>query len=58
MENKDIRRMVFEAGITYRKIAAAMEISPQYLCDILRKELSPVNRIRVLEAIAKVMDNQ
>lgn len=54
MINADIRKDVFESGITYRKIAQQMNVTPEYLCRIMSVELSEKNRERIRKAIDAV----
>lgn len=54
MVNAEIRRDVFENGLIYRDIARKMGVTPEYLCRILRKELSDRNRKRIEAAIEEL----
>jgi len=51
VKNLDIRMMVSDYGMKYRDIADEMNISRQHLSRLLRYELTPDNKIRVMRAI-------
>lgn len=51
MKNLDIRMLVSENGLRYKDIADEMNITPEYLSRLLRKELTSENKIRVMRAI-------
>ena len=51
MKNLDIRMLVSENGLRYKDIADEMNITPEYLSRLLRKELTYENKIRVMRAI-------
>ena len=54
MENLDIRFMVTGSGLTYKAIAQEIGISRYYLSRIMRKPLSPKNKIRIMTAIDRL----
>lgn len=54
MKNLEIRMMVSECNLKYRDVAKAIGISPEWLSRLLRKELSPENRERILRAIEEL----
>ena len=54
MNNLDVRLMVSDAGIRYRDIAKAMNVTPEWLSKLLRDPLSAYNKSRVLDAIESV----
>lgn len=54
MENLDIRFIVTSSGLTYKAVAQEIGISRYYLSRIMRKPLSPNNRIRILTAIDRL----
>ena len=56
MENLDIRLLVKESGLTYRAIAKEMGIHYGSLSRLMRKPLSPENRIRILTAIDRLRE--
>lgn len=56
MKNLDIRILVSENGLKYRDIAAEMNISRQHLSRLLRYELTPENKIRVMRAIDSLLE--
>ena len=51
LENLEIRLAVQEAGLTFRLIAAQMDITPEYLSKVLRKPLKPEMKKRIVDAI-------
>ncbi len=51
MRNLDIRVMVSESGLRYKDIARELGISQQYLSLLMRYDLTPENRERILRAI-------
>ena len=55
MKNLDIRILVSENGLKYRDVAAEMNISSQHLSRLLRYELTPENKIRVMRAIDSLL---
>ena len=55
MENLSIRIQVKESGITYREIAAEMGITHSYLSRLMRTELSAKNKLRMLDAINRLI---
>ena len=58
MENLDIRLIVNESGLTYRAIAEEMGIHYASLSRLMRKCLSPENRIRILTAIDRIKERE
>ena len=54
MENLDIRLLVKDNGLTYRKIAQTIGITHWYLSKLMSKPLSVKNRIRILDAIGEL----
>lgn len=55
MNNLDIRMIVSEKGLKYKDIAKEMGISREWLCRLLRGELTPENKIRVMRAIDNLL---
>ena len=55
MKNLDIRMLVSEKRLKYRDIAAEMNISREWLCRLLRNELTPENKVRILKAIDSLL---
>lgn len=51
IENIDVRLAVSEAGLTYKKIAKQMNLTPEYLSKIMRVQLKPKMKERIIEAI-------
>lgn len=56
MKNLDVRMMVSENGLKYKDVAAEMNISPEWLSRLLRNELTPENKIRVMRAIDSLLE--
>ena len=54
MRNLDIRVMVSESGLKYTDIARQMGISRQYLSLLMRYDLTPENRSKILRAIREL----
>ena len=55
MNNLDIRMLVSEKRLKYKDIAKELDISREWLCRLLRNELSPENKIRVMRAIDSLL---
>lgn len=51
MKNLDVRMLVSDNGLKYRDIADEMNITPEWLSRLLRKELTTENKIRIMRAI-------
>lgn len=51
MRNLDIRVMVNESGLKYKDIAHQMGISRVWLSNLMRYDLTPENREKILKAI-------
>lgn len=58
MRNLNIRLMVSDNGLKFRDIAAEMGISPEWLSRLLRDELSVDNKIRIVSAIERLMNEK
>ena len=54
VENLDIRLLVKDNGLTYRKIAKTIGITSWHLSHLMSKPLSVKNRIRILAAIGEL----
>lgn len=54
MRNLDIRVMVSELGLHYKDIAQTLGISRQHLSLLMRYDLTPKNRERILKAIEEL----
>lgn len=54
MRNLDIRIIVAESKITYRRIAEKMGISRGWLSHLMRYELTSEDRDRILKAIREL----
>ena len=54
MRNLDIRVMVSESGLKYTDIARQIGISRQYLSLLMRYDLTPENRSKILRAIREL----
>lgn len=55
MKNIDIRLVVSDMGLTYKKLAAEMGISHEHLSRIMAKDLNPNMRTRILNAIDELV---
>ena len=58
MVNEDVRVMVFKSGIQYKDIAKKMGITNLWLCQLMKKPLSLYNRIRIIDALAQLQNDQ
>lgn len=52
MENLDIRLLVSDKGIYYKDIAAVLGVNRTSVSRMMRKELNPKQRERILYAIS------
>lgn len=58
MKNIDIRLVVSDKGLTYKKLAAEMGISHEHLSRVMSKELKPNMRTRILNAINELISQE
>ena len=56
MRNLDIRVMVSESGLKYIDIAKQMGISRVWLSNLMRYDLTPENRNKILKAIRELKE--
>lgn len=54
MNNLDVRILVSDLKIKYRDIADEMNVSREWLSRLMRKPLTPDNKLRILTAIEKL----
>ena len=54
MNNLDIRMLVSETGLKYKDIADELNISREWLSRLLRYDLTPKNKIRIMAAIGEL----
>lgn len=54
MNNLDIRMLVSENGLKYKDIAKELNISREWLSRLLRNDLTPENKIRIMGAIERL----
>ena len=54
MKNLDIRMLVSDHGLKYKDVADEMNITPEWLSRLLRNNLTPENKIRILKAIRQL----
>ena len=54
MKNIDVRVLVSDSGLTYKAIAAEMNISPEWLSRLMRYTLSAENKARITAAVEKL----
>ena len=54
MKNIDVRVLVSESGLTYKEIAAELNISPEWLSRLMRYTLSAENKARITAAVEKL----
>ena len=55
MKNIDVRMMITENGLRYKDVAKEIGISREWLSKLLRFTLTPDNKIRIMEAIDRLM---
>lgn len=58
MRNLEIRVMVSESGLLYQDIAKKMGISRVWLSNLMRHDLSPENRNKILKAIRELKEER
>ena len=54
MKNLDIRMLVSGQGLKYKDVADELNITPEWLSRLLRNELTPENKIRIIGAIERL----
>ena len=54
MKNLDIRMLVSDSGLKYKDVADEMNITPEWLSRLLRNNLTPENKIRIMGAIERL----
>lgn len=54
MKNLDIRMLVSENGLKYKDIAKSLGISREWLCRLMRSDLSVDNKVRIMGAIERL----
>ena len=54
MKNLDIRLVVDDKGLKYKEIAAEMGVTSVYLSRVMKADLKPGMRERILNAIDRV----
>lgn len=54
LKNLDVRQIVEDSGLKYQRIAEEIGISPEWLSRLMRKELSPENKLRIMDAIGRL----
>ena len=54
MRNLDIRILVRENGLTYKRIAQKIGISPEWLSRLMARKLSDENRERIISAVEAI----
>lgn len=58
MRNIDVRVIVSESGLTYKRIAEQMGVSRGWLSNLMRYDLTPANRERIMKAIRDLSKEQ
>lgn len=56
MKNIDVRVLVSDHGLKYKDIADKLNVTPEWLSRLLRNELTPENKIRIMGAIEELMN--
>jgi ribosome-binding protein aMBF1 (putative translation factor) len=54
VKNLDIRMLVSDHGLKYKDLADEMNITPEWLSRLLRYNLTPENKIRIMGAIERL----
>lgn len=54
MKNLDVRVMVSDAGVHYQDIAKQMGVSRVWLSHLMRYDLSPQNKERIVKAVREL----
>lgn len=54
VKNLDIRMLVSENGLKYKDIAKSLGISREWLCRLMRSDLSVDNKVRIMGAIERL----
>lgn len=54
MRNLDIRIIVSESGLLYKDVARQMGISRVWLAKLMRYDLTPANKERIMKAIREL----
>ena len=54
MKNLEIRMMVSENGLRYKDVAKEIGISREWLSRLLKDEMTPENKDRVIRAVLKL----
>ncbi len=58
LNNLYIRILISEAGISHRALAEAIGVTPSYFSQVLRKEIKPDMRARIIEAIERLREEE
>ena len=58
MKNLDIRILVRENGLTYKRIAQKIGISPEWLSRLMARKLSDENRERIISAVEAMIEEE
>ena len=58
MRNLDIRILVRENGLTYKRIAQKIGISPEWLSRLMARKLSDENRERIISAVEAMIEEE
>lgn len=58
MKNLDVRIYVQESGLKYKDIAKQMGITPEWLSRLMRHNLQPEMRERIMTAISEIRGEQ
>lgn len=56
MKNIDVRVLVSDHGLKYKDIADKLNVTPEWLSRLLRNDLTPENKIRIMGAIEDLMN--
>lgn len=56
MNNSDIRLLIMTSGLKHKEVARQMGITPEWFSNVLRRDLKPEMRTRIIEAVEKLKE--
>ena len=58
LNNLDVRLFVEQQGVTYKQIAKEIGISQEWMSRLMRKDLSPGDKLRILKAVQRLKEKE
>ena len=58
LNNLDIRIMVSKSGFSHKAVAREIGVTPSYFSQLLRQEIKPVMRARIIEDIERMREEE